>query len=534
MDAVSPYHNPNDPEWREVVLRMLKTRQGVDLFWQQARDELALEDDMVRALGTITGFPPFLSGSEIEPDPHLLSRISKSYALSHRVLPIRRTEECVLVATTTPFLGTVYSELASFFETAIEFQITQPSLLEQLTHKAYEQDGEIDSNFDDGDWEEVDLVEDLKDQAQAAPIIKLVNRIFREAIRQGVSDIHIDPNEEALEVRYRIDGMLQNVFSTSRKFQPAIISRIKIISDLDIAERRIPQDGRISLKLDDQNFDIRVATIPTVFGEGVVMRVLDKSSVMVELSQIGFSEEMGKSWDSLINSPNGVVLVTGPTGSGKTTSLYATLNKIKDPSVKMITAEDPVEYQLMGIEQVQVNAKVGLTFAKVLRSMLRLDPDILMVGEIRDQETAEIAVQAALTGHLVFSTLHTNNAPAALTRLIEMGIEPYLVGSALKGILAQRLVRKLCQACKSQDTEGQWQAVGCGECSETGYKGRIGVYELMVLSDEIREMLAQKKDSEEITRKARAEGMRTLWEDGMDKVESGLTTVSEIRRVTSD
>lgn len=303
------------------------------------------------------------------------------------------------------------------------------------------------------------------------------------------------------------------------------------MANLDISERRIPQDGRISLRLESKNFDIRVATIPTVFGEGVVMRILDKSSVQVQLTDVGFAPPMFEQWKEAITQPNGVVLVTGPTGSGKTTTLYATLNHVKNAETKIITAEDPVEYQLHGIKQVQIDAKVNLTFAAALRSMLRLDPDIIMVGEVRDLETAEIAIQAALTGHLVFSTLHTNDAPTAVTRLVEMGIQPYLVASAVTAVLAQRLVRKLCMNCRVQGDDGLWQPVGCNQCEGSGYKGRLGIYELMVLNDAIRELVIENKDATVIAAAARKHGLITLTEDGQQKIQQGLTSEEEVKRV---
>jgi len=333
-------------------------------------------------------------------------------------------------------------------------------------------------------------------------------------------------------MRYRVDGILHLVSTAPRRYQAAIVSRIKIMSDLDISERRIPQDGRIALRLEAKNFDIRVATVPTVFGESVVMRILDKSSVQIQIEDVGFSPAMLADWKSAIGQPNGVVLVTGPTGSGKTTSLYATLNHVKNEEVKIITAEDPVEYQLHGIKQIQVDSKVNLTFAAALRSMLRLDPDIIMVGEIRDQETAEIAIQAALTGHLVFSTLHTNDAPTAVTRLAEMGIAPYLVASAVTAVLTQRLVRKLCANCKQQDSEGHWQPIGCSQCESSGYKGRLGIYQLMMVNDAIRELVVQNKDATIIAQEARRHGMLSLREDGEAKVALGLTSVDELKRIT--
>ena len=334
-------------------------------------------------------------------------------------------------------------------------------------------------------------------------------------------------------MRYRIDGILQVATTVPRKFQAAIISRIKIMSDLDIAERRIPQDGRIKLKADNREYDIRVATTPTVFGEGAVMRILDKSSIQVAIEDVGFDPQTLDKWLGLLARSNQVILVTGPTGSGKTTTLYASLNHVKSAELKLISIEDPVEYQLEGIDQIQVNAKVNMTFAAALRSILRQDPDVIMVGEIRDGETAEIAVQSALTGHLVLSTLHTNDAPSAVTRLIEMGVEPYLIASSVAGILAQRLVRKLC-TCTRQDADGAWQPVGCELCRGTGYRGRMALIELLVISDGIRELIQTKADAAKIKEQALKDGMFTVRSDGMRKVEAGHTTIAEVNRVASE
>ncbi len=396
-----------------------------------------------------------------------------------------------------------------------------------------------------------DNVEYLKDIASEAPIIKLVNLIINRAVEKGASDIHIEPFEREVKVRYRIDGVLHEVETLPKNALPGIVSRIKIMARLDIAEKRLPQDGRIKLKIEGKDIDIRVATLPTLFGEEVVMRLLDRSSIMLELEDLGFSKEVFEQFIKLITSSYGMILVTGPTGSGKTTTLYASLNRINTPDKKIITIEDPVEYQLEGINQIQVNPAIGLTFANGLRSIVRQDPDIIMVGEIRDIETAEIAVQAALTGHLVFSTLHTNDAASAITRLIDMGVEDYLVASSVIGILAQRLVRKLCVYCKKKVSVSDYMrkvfeeykmgdilanakiysAKGCPECDYTGYKSRIGIFELLVVDDDIRALISKGIDSETIKREAVSKGMKTLMEDGLNKVVAGITTLEEVLRV---
>lgn len=381
-------------------------------------------------------------------------------------------------------------------------------------------------------------------------VIKLVNLMIMDAAHQKASDIHIEPEEESLKTRFRVDGMLHEVQSPPKYLQSAIISRIKIMSNLDIAERRIPQDGRFSIKIEGRDIDVRVSCVPTIYGENVVLRLLDAASALLSLEQLGFSKEMLDKYKKLVLHPHGILLVTGPTGSGKTTTLYASLDKINTEEKNIITIEDPVEYKLSGVRQIQVNSKVDLTFANGLRSILRQDPNIIMVGEIRDLETAEIAVQAALTGHLVFSTLHTNDAPGAITRLIDMGIEPFLVSSSIIGILAQRLVRTVCPDCKEKYSptaeelkdiglKGSeklefYKGKGCAKCMKTGYRGRVGIYELLTPDDTIRNLMIAKASTEDIRKQAIAAGMVTLQQDGVDKIKKGITTVEEVLRVTRE
>jgi type IV pilus assembly protein PilB len=380
-----------------------------------------------------------------------------------------------------------------------------------------------------------------------ASVIQLVHRVIKEAVERGASDIHFEPGEEEMRVRYRIDGVLQEAATVPVSAVPAVISRIKILSDLDIAERRIPQDGRISMEVADKPIDLRVATLPAQYGEKVVMRILDQSKVMIQLEQLGMLPQALERFTKAFSQAHGAVLVTGPTGSGKSTSLYGALNQLNTIEKNIITIEDPVEYQLDGITQVQVNNKANLTFARGLRSMMRADPDIIMVGEIRDRETAQIAIEAALTGHLVLSTLHTNDAPGAVTRLIEMGIEPFLVGSAVDCVVAQRLARLLCEECKSRTTIKSevmrangfnvgldleaYEPVGCARCGGSGYKGRIGLYEVMWVSDTIRALAVAREPAETIAHAAVHEGMMRLREDGLEKVRRGLTSIAEIARV---
>ncbi len=380
-----------------------------------------------------------------------------------------------------------------------------------------------------------------------ASVIQLVHRIIKEAVERGASDIHFEPGDEDMRVRYRIDGVLQEAAIIPASVIPAVTSRVKILSDLDIAERRIPQDGRISMDIAERHVDLRVATLPAAYGENVVMRILDQSSVMIQLEQLGMLPQALERFTKAFGQAHGAVLVTGPTGSGKSTSLYGALNQLNTIEKNIITIEDPVEYQLAGITQVQVNNKAGLTFATGLRSMMRADPDIIMVGEIRDKETAQIAIEAALTGHLVLSTLHTNDAPGAVSRLIEMGVEPFLVGSAVDCVVAQRLARLLCDECKSRVTLSAevmrangfnvgldlecYEPVGCARCGGTGYKGRIGLYEVMWVSETIRSLAVAREPAERIAQAAVHEGMMRLREDGLEKVRRGLTSIAEVARV---
>ncbi|HMD11038.1 MAG TPA: ATPase, T2SS/T4P/T4SS family, partial [Marmoricola sp.] len=407
---------------------------------------------------------------------------------------------------------------------------------------------DLTSVLDQGD-EEDDLSK-VKEIVEDAPIVKYVNLLITQAIQDRASDIHLEPTETDLRVRFRIDGVLHEVMRSPKAIQSGVISRLKIMADINIAERRIPQDGRLSVNAHGKKVDLRVATLPTVWGEKVVMRILDNSTARLDLTDLGFSEDNFERYSRSFTKPYGMILVTGPTGSGKSTTLYATLNILSRPEVNVITVEDPVEYRLPGINQVQTNNKAGLTFASALRSILRSDPDIVLIGEIRDHETGQIAVEAALTGHLVLSTLHTNDAPSAVSRLTEMGIEPFLVGSALDAVLAQRLARRLCSKCKEPYTptaeslvasrfpweDGKplpelFRPVGCTNCSKTGYKGRLALHEVMLISEEIERLAVEKASATTIEHVAREQGMKTLREDGLSKVLAGVTSLDEILRV---
>lgn len=379
--------------------------------------------------------------------------------------------------------------------------------------------------------QEMPAVEDLLASTDDAPVIRMINALLTQALREGASDIHIEPFEQISVVRFRIDGNLRDVVKPKKAIHAALISRIKIMAQLDIAEKRLPQDGRITLRVGGKPVDVRVSTLPTGHGERAVLRLLDKESGKLDLQHLGMSAGVREQFDRLIAQPHGIVLVTGPTGSGKTTTLYAALSQLNTASINILTVEDPVEYELDGIGQTQVNPRIDMTFAKALRAILRQDPDIIMIGEIRDLETAQIAVQASLTGHLVLATLHTNDAAAAVTRLLDMGIEPFLLSSSLLGVVAQRLVRKLCVHCKHHDGTA-WQATGCDRCGYTGYLGRVGVYELLLATNRIRAQIHNRAPEAEIFATAREEGMRTMREDGERWLADGITTQEELLRVT--
>jgi type IV pilus assembly protein PilB len=417
--------------------------------------------------------------------------------------------------------------------------ISRQSRLEHVAATA-----EIDFGDDEGTGEIVDL----RESADDAPVIKLVNQIIAQAAEQGTSDIHFEPEDGSMRVRFRIDGVLVETMTVPRRMVSGVVSRLKIMSDLDIAERRLPQDGRVGLSLDGRHIDLRVVTLPSVHGENIVIRILDKSNVQFDFEKLGMGEEDAARFTKAFHQAYGAVLVTGPTGSGKSTSLYAAVGELNTPEKNIITIEDPVEYQLEGVTQVQVNKKAGLTFANGLRAMMRADPDIIMVGEIRDAETAKIAIEAALTGHLVLSTLHTNDAPTSITRLVEMGIEPFLVASAVDCVIAQRLCRTLCAHCKERviisapvlldhgfrshvDIEA-YDPKGCSRCGGSGYKGRIGLYEVMTITDEIRRLAIERAPADRIAEVAMRDGMRRLRDDGLEKVKQGRTSIAEVARVT--
>ncbi|MEW6002437.1 MAG: type II secretion system ATPase GspE [Nitrospirota bacterium] len=500
----------------------------------------------------------YLDAEDLPKVPFVLEGISSRFIRENRVIPLelknnilkvamanhedKATIDALKVATSADVI--VYACASKALEEYIARFYGQES---QNINRIIEDIGEKGFEFLKEEEEDIGY---LKDLASEAPIIKLVNLLITRAVESRASDIHIEPFEDELKVRYRIDGVLHDIESAPKRLQAAIVSRIKIMAKLNIAERRLPQDGRIRLKVDEREIDIRVSTIPVLYGESVVMRLLDKEGIVIDLDLLGFSERTLSLFDQLIKKPNGIILVTGPTGSGKTTTLYGALDKINSPDKKIITVEDPVEYQLKGVNQIQVKPQIGLNFANTLRHIVRQDPDIIMIGEIRDLETAEIAIQSALTGHLVFSTLHTNDAPSAITRLLDMGVENFLLSSTIRGILAQRLLRIICQACKEIDLsiadKAELTILGigsdatlhkgrrCEKCAYTGYYGRTGIFELLLVDDEIRRLILKNADSNQIREVARQRGMRTLLEDGAEKVKSGVTTLGEILRVTQE
>ncbi|WP_462324776.1 type II secretion system ATPase GspE [Desulfoplanes sp.] len=497
-----------------------------------------------------------------ELDYDLVSTLPIQYAKKHLVLPYAQTEHEVLVVIHDPLnsdevLGDLHVMFAPLAVTAALAPAREILSAINRVYGQAEDNGasEIIQDLDQGEGEDLltgleeEVGADLLDETSEAPIIKLVNHILAQAVKGRASDIHIEPYHHELHVRFRLDGVLYNKMSLSRKLHSAVVSRIKIMAKLNIAEKRLPQDGRIEIRIGDRQVDLRVSTIPTAFGERVVMRLLEKGIRLLTLEEIGLPDRLLQEMYRLITLSHGIVLVTGPTGSGKTTTLYAALNHINSPDKNILTIEDPIEYQLDGIGQMQVASKIDLTFARGLRAMVRQDPDVILVGEIRDLETAEIAIQAALTGHLVFSTLHTNDAASAVTRLIDMGIEPFLVSSSVRAIIAQRLVRKVCPECrrpyeptreqleewglgKMPDGTTLYKAGGCPKCLETGYKGRTGIYEFLHLDEELASLILQTSDANQIRSAAVARGMSSLRQSGMELVARGETTVSEILRVT--
>jgi general secretion pathway protein E len=511
-------------------------------------------EDVLRALAEQQNLA-YLSRDELPSPLPIVKNLSAKYLRQYTVCPVSIESGLLTVATADPLNPVILDDLRQFTGLAVKLVVASADAITEAIDRTYDGaatplqrivEGMEDERTGDGEED----VNHLRDMAFEAPVVRLVNLLVENAIGAEASDIHIEPFEDTLRIRYRVDGILFDQEAPPRRLQAAVTSRIKLMAEMNIAERRLPQDGRIRVTLHGRRVDIRVSTIPTVHGESIVMRLLDRSSVFLPLEKLGFAPGMLRRFEALIKRPHGILLVTGPTGSGKTTTLYGALDKINSPDRKIITVEDPVEYQLKGVNQIPVKPKIGLTFATGLRHIVRQDPDVILIGEIRDLETAQIAIQAALTGHLVFSTLHTNDAPAAITRLQDMGVEPYLVASVLEGVLAQRLVRRTCVACRVPDTpnaadlealgiEGAggralFRGRGCDECRGTGYRGRTGIYELFPITEDARSLILKRAPSRDIRRYAIDAGMVTLRMDGWLKACEGVTTVEEILRVTQE
>ena len=495
---------------------------------------------------------PALDLDDLEADEQSIELIPPEVATKFQVVPIKREGRVLTVAMANP--DNIFAIDDIKFITGLEVRpvVATETAIKRAIDRFYESADSLAEVMKDMQ-EDFEIVEEMDEEAalaeaqsEDAPVVKLVNSIITDAVNKGASDIHVEPFEKKFRVRYRIDGVLHEMMSPPFKMKGAITSRLKIMAELDIAEKRVPQDGRIKIRIGNKKIDLRVSSLPTIFGEKIVMRILDKSNLQIDLTKLGFQVDALQKLVKGIEQPYGMVLVTGPTGSGKTTTLYSALNKINLPEYNIITAEDPVEYNIDGINQVMVHEEIGLTFAAALKAFLRQDPNIVMVGEIRDLETASIAVKAALTGHLVLSTLHTNDAPSTINRMIDMGIEPFLVSSSVNVILAQRLVRKLCTKCKKKEkihpealrelgvTSGEtfdiYAAGGCPACSNTGYSGRTGLYEVMPVSDALREMILNRGSASEIKEQAVREGMITLRGDGILKLKAGVTSLAEILR----
>jgi len=534
--------------------RELADAEGADILAALTKLGAASEPEVLKILANQFGME-VVDLRTIEIPQDVVDMVPGDIARRYEVVPVSEHEGTLTVAIANPLDMETLDSLRYVLKANVEAVVATRKDIRSAIDQHYSQGGNVQTMLTEFTQGSVDVTTsglDIDEEITAdtdAPIIKLVSLIILEAYRSRASDIHLEPMEKRFRVRYRVDGVLREVDSPPKRLQAAMITRVKIMANMKIAEKRVPQDGRIEINVMGKDLDLRVSTVPTTHGESVVMRILDKSSMMLGLPELGFFSDDQATFERLLALPDGILLVTGPTGSGKTTTLYACLNFLNQPDRKIITVEDPVEYQLPGINQVHVMSDIGLTFTAALRSILRQAPNIIMIGEIRDLETANIAINASLTGHLVFSTLHTNDAPSAITRLVDMGVKPFLVASSLRGIMAQRLVRRVCPHCRTehQPTEAEirllgqaaaqmasttlYQGQGCEECTN-GYRGRRGIYEVLVVNDEVRDLVFQQVDSAVIRAKARALGMRTLREDGLRKAVAGITTIEEVLRVT--
>ncbi|MFL5355301.1 type II secretion system ATPase GspE [Archangium sp.] len=523
------------------------------------------EEDVAKALGLQLDLPYLARIFLEEVDVELIKRVPINFAKQAKILPLSVDGGAVALAVADPLDTTVMDHARMLLGQDVNPRIALASTIvdainsvyDRATNEAEQLVDELEATDLDSLAHELDEPKDILDaESDEAPIIRLVNSVLFRAAKERASDIHIEPMERELLVRFRIDGVLQEIIKPPKRYQSAIISRVKVMGQLNIAEKRLPQDGRIRIKLAGRDIDIRLSTIPTTYGERIVMRLLDKNTTLLDLTELGMAAHTLEGMEHVIRRPHGIVLVTGPTGSGKTTTLYGALARINTSDLNILTVEDPVEYQLKGIGQMAISPKIGLTFAQGLRSFLRQDPDVIMVGEIRDKETAEIAIQASLTGHLVFSTVHTNDAASAVTRLVDMGVEPFLVASSLTAILAQRLVRRVCPDCRVQysptdeelkeitltratlkeryGVEKIYKATGCPSCSQNGYRGRTGIYELLLVDDTVRQLALKNVDASTIKKAGVANGMRTLLDDGARKIAMGETTIAEVLSITQE
>ena len=546
----------------ELALRIQMERGGLlgeILLSQKIIDETTLAAALAMRFGM-----PFMKELPSNIDGDLVANLPMNYANAHLIIPFKLEDNLIRVAMADPLQVSCLDDIRTLFNVMVIPYMAPKSQVQAMINLVYSAAKNVTDQLGDDALDEyqqesdefADITDLVADDASDEPIIKFVNNLLFRAVKEHSSDIHIEPMEREVVVRYRVDGVLYEVTRIPKAAQSRIISRVKIMGNLNIAEKRVPQDGRIRIKIAGKDVDIRLSTLPTSHGERIVMRLLDRSTVLLDVTDLGFDQRKLQDFNTLIHQPHGIMLVTGPTGSGKTTTLYAALSKLNSPDRNIITIEDPVEYQLPGIGQIHVNSKINMTFAAGLRSILRQDPDVIMVGEIRDFETAEIAVQASLTGHLVLSTIHTNDASSSITRMVDMGVEPFLVGSSVIGIMAQRLVRRLCSHCKepyhptdaeiselgarielvigTERPEAFYRAAGCMHCNERGYSGRSAIFELLMVNDAIRQMILTNSNSTVLKRKAMENGMFTLREDGVRNIYKGVTSVDEVIRVTQD
>lgn len=558
MEMVSEHKPLSSPDQEKI--RAIYEENRADFVQALLESKLLGEQTLLSIMAALYAMPLVQNPVPGRMPQAFIARVPIQFLKAHCMVPLKGEKDTLHMVMNDPVHLPVADDMARILGhdtyqaglcTRNEILSAINTLYDQETDSARQLVEDMTSNGS-SILQEIEETTDLLDDTSDAPVIKLVNHMISQSVKARASDIHIEPFQDSIKVRYRIDGILYDMLSPPRWIQSSLVSRIKVMADMNIAEKRVPQDGRLDVRIGDQEIDIRVSTVPTSFGERLVLRLLNKSRSLLELSQFGISPDHYKTLNKLIRLNNGIVLVTGPTGSGKTTTLYAALSVINSPDKNIITIEDPVEYKLKGIGQIQVNRKIGVTFAKGLRSIVRQDPDVILVGEIRDLETSQVAIQSALTGHLVFSTLHTNDAPSAVTRLVDLGVEPYLITSSVKAVIAQRLVRTLCPGCRKAyalgaddikalhinhiDLVGRkvYRAVGCPECFSTGYSGRQAIFEIMEVNDDLKLVILSTSDANAIKATAMEQGMTTLRQCGLEKLLEGVTTVEEVMRVTQD